>query len=69
MTCMMNFVLLFNGRSLSNWKEDIYCSRGHIFEICSRSIGKYVFPELINGDGIEDEVGGELLIRRWNDTC
>ena len=64
MTCMMNFVLLFNGRSLSTWKEDTYCWRGHIFEICSRSIGKYVFPELINGDGIEDEVDGELLIRR-----
>ena len=61
---MMNFVLLFNGRSLSKWREDMYSPRGHIFEICSRSIGKYVFPELINGDNTEDEVLDDLLIRR-----
>ena len=43
----------------------MYSPRGHIFEICSRSIGKHVFPELINGnDAEEEEVEGELLIRR-----
>ena len=42
----------------------MYSPRGHIFEICSRSVGKYVFPELINGNDIDEKLEGELVIRR-----
>ena len=62
---MMNFVLLFHGRSLENWRDDVYSPRGHIFEICSRSVRKFVFPELMmNGDDVNETMDGNLVIRR-----
>ena len=42
----------------------MYSPRGHIFEICSRSVGKFVFSELMNGDDVDEKTEGDLVIRR-----
>ena len=42
---------MFKGRRLCDWKGDRFATRGgHIFEICSRSVGELIFHELINGN-------------------
>ena len=63
MSCSVNYILTLQGRRLnSSTMQDAYKTRGgNLFEICSRSVGDYVFKELFEDGNVVRREGGVII--------